>query len=107
MVAAHHDANVIRAALDQTEEIMVGAGYDYLFIPFGPELGVVPLEESVANKKWDAIVVGFGVRGTKELTPFLEQIINAIVEKSPSSKILFNVSPESTLEAAQRWFPVA
>lgn len=107
LVSIGHNPDVIHAGLDRSQELMLSAGYDYLFLPFGPEDGVVPLEETIAKKKWDGIVVGNGVRSTKDLTPFLEQIVNTIVEKTPSTKILFNVSPESTLDAAQRWFPIA
>jgi len=36
-----------------------------------------------------------------------EALVNCVHEKSPKSKLLFNASPDGTLEAAKRWFPEA
>jgi hypothetical protein len=48
---------------------------------------------------------GFGIRGTKQFTPLFEKLVNTISEKSPQSKLLFNIAPDNTLEAVRRWFP--
>jgi hypothetical protein len=48
---------------------------------------------------------GFGIRSTKEFTPLFERLVNTIHTASPASKLLFNTSPDGTLDAVIRHFP--
>ena len=50
---------------------------------------------------------GIGIRANAQFTTMFEALVNCVHEKSPKSKLLFNNSPDGTLEAAKRWFPEA
>jgi hypothetical protein len=50
--------------------------------------------------------LGFGVRGNPAVTPFFEEIIATLIEHSPTTKIAFNTSPDTCLDAAKRRFPI-
>jgi len=106
-IAAKYDANVIRMNLEQTELTMKDAGYDYKPCYIEPEEGMTPLIDVLKHKHWDGVVVGFGVRGEPSLTVFFEQIVNVVREHSPTTKLLFNTSPGSTIDAAKRWLPIS
>lgn len=114
------DANVpedvkekLRISLDKLNTDMPAAGYDYQGFFCGPE-GFEPTSEStvspIANvlqkKKWDVVVIGFGVRGKPELTLYFERLVNAVREYAPQAKLGFNTLPENTLDAAKRLAPV-
>ena len=105
-ITSRFDANAIRVNLEQTEASMNDAGYDFKPCYIGPEQGMTPLIDELSLKRWDGVVIGFGVRGNSDLTVFFEQIVNVVREHAPTAKLLFNSSPGSTLDAAKRWFPV-
>lgn len=95
--------------LDKTEADCKAAGYDFVTFAAVPEEGTTTLLEALKERQphWDGIVLGFGVRGNPEMTVWFEEIVNAVREKSPKTKFLFNTSPDSTLEAAKRNFPLS
>lgn len=85
--------------------------------------------ESLEERKWDGVIVGFGVRGGSnlEVTIHFESkpsahvisgnscitlrsgstdIINGLRVHAPHTRIMFNYNPTSTLEAVQRAFPL-
>ncbi|KZP19978.1 hypothetical protein FIBSPDRAFT_862219 [Athelia psychrophila] len=108
-VAAHANLVLVRDALARVEAAMEGAGYDYTqYLPM-PEDDMAILIAALGQKKYDGVVIGFGVRGSSELTPWFEQLLNTIAEHSPGTKFMFNTpeSPLTAVEAVQRWFPAA
>ena len=96
----------VRVGLEGLETRMPEAGYDYHGFFANPKDGYQPFTDVVTSRKWDAIIIGFGVRGMPQSTEFFEWLVNEIKEKAPQSKIGFNQSPESTLDAAKRLAPV-
>jgi len=107
IVVSKYDADAVRRGLEKTEIIMKDAGYDYKPCYIPPEEGVTSLIDELKNKYWNGVIVGFGVRGDPDLTVFFEQIINAVQQYSPTTKLLFNSSPDSVLDAAKRGFPIS
>ncbi|KAK9898898.1 hypothetical protein P389DRAFT_167573 [Cystobasidium minutum MCA 4210] len=114
---AHHPAvtdqgwdpvKVDKGLKSQLEEL-VNAGYSTKTVWFGPERGIEPMLESLKERRWDGVVVGFGVRGgnTLEVTVHFENIINGLRVHAPHARIMFNYNPTSTLEAVQRAFPLS
>jgi len=95
----------LRKTLAGVDTSMKEAGYEYRFVGVTPEAGVGPLIEELKSNPVDGICIGFGVRGFPESTPFFEKIIAAIREHAPKSKLFFNTSPDSTVDAAKRWLP--
>jgi hypothetical protein len=59
---------------------------------------------SLEGKKWDGIVIGFGVRGNPEMTVLFEEIVDAVRKHAPQAKLMFNSSPETSLDAIKRHF---
>lgn len=100
-------ANAVREGLKKMVVDMKDLGYDYKQFFLGPEQGMTPLIDELKGKNWDGVLVGFGVRGNPDLTVFFEQIVNTAREHAPAAKLLFNSSPESTVDAVKRWFPTA
>ncbi|NLU84676.1 hypothetical protein [Rhodococcus sp. HNM0569] len=48
------------------------------------------------------VMVGGGIRMMPQNTLLFERIVNAVVELSPSSRLCFNSSPETTVDALRR-----
>ncbi|KZP19979.1 hypothetical protein FIBSPDRAFT_827532 [Athelia psychrophila] len=107
-VAAHLDPVLVRDALARIEAVMKDAGYDYIQLLPTPEDDMFILIAELGQKKYEGVVIGFGIRGSPELTPWFEQLLNTIAEHSPGTKFMFNTpeSPLTAVEAVQRWFPV-
>jgi hypothetical protein len=113
---------------------LVSLGYNTKEVFYGPEFGADPVLESLHERKWDGVIVGFGSRGDPTLAgtihfereysstlrprnPLLTTLhmmpvnstgtLNAIRETSPKTVFMFNYSPTSTVEAVQRAFPLS
>ena len=115
------DPEMVAKGLAKIEGDLHGAGYsNFVFMPLAPE---EPdwrdrLSAELDNKV-DGVCIGFGVRGQAACTEFFEQLVQRapvftrvaeradIVAKSPSTKLCFNTSPPSTLQAVQRNFPLS
>ncbi|KAI0341408.1 hypothetical protein BDW22DRAFT_1358940 [Trametopsis cervina] len=97
----------IRVGLEQTEKIMLSAGYDYQgFFAHPDQHGRQPFTDAITSRKWDVVIIGFGVRGQQHLTEFFEWLVNQIRVHAPEAKLGFNSSPESTLDSAKRLAPL-
>lgn len=48
---------------------------------------------------------GGGIRTIMLFTPLFERLVNGIQEYSPETKLVFNTTPEDTLESVRRQFP--
>ena len=51
----------------------------------------------------DVVVIGAGVRIPAKNTVLLEHLVNAVIEVSPTSRLAFNVAPDDSEVAAERW----
>lgn len=107
IVKAHFDPEVIRAGIEKVLADTTAAGYAISAFFLQPDDGMAPLIAELKQKSYDGVMIGFGVRGTPELTVFFEDIVNTVREHAPSAKLLFNSSPPTTLDAAKRGFPLA
>jgi len=85
---------------------MAEAKINYKFVATSPEAGINNLLDELRNSHVDGLVIGMGVRGNPELTYFMEQIINGVIEVQPNIKIMFNTLPTNTIDAVKRWFKV-
>lgn len=61
--------------------------------------------DPATSRPWDAVVIGFGLRGNKMLTVAFEEMVNYVRENAPGAKLLFSDAPDTHLEAIQRNFP--
>ncbi|WP_063734345.1 hypothetical protein [Streptomyces sp. RTd22] len=72
---------------------------------------LLPLDESteptivgtLAERAWDVVVIGGGIRKPEQLLTFFEKVVNLIRQHAPQAAIAFNTSPGDSSEAAQRW----
>ena len=85
------------------------------------------MNESIAERRWDGVIVGFGVRGgnTLEVTHHFESgeincnsfppadaplyragLVNSARVLAPEAVLMFNYNPTSTLESVQRGLPL-
>ena len=71
-----------------------------------PEDTVEQLTANLAVRHLDGVVVGFGVRGLPPNTYLFEKVIEAIRQGLPHAKIMFNTTPEDSVDAAKRWLPI-
>ena len=61
------------------------------------------LAKQLADKVYDCVVIGAGVRLPPKNLPLLEVLVNAVVDAGPGTKIAFNTRPEDSADAATRW----
>lgn len=94
----------VKDLLTKGREKMSSAGYNYREFDVTPEEGMNPLITYLKENKVDAVVIGMGIRRMVEMTEFMEQLIDTTRTYAPKSKVLFNTSPDSAMEAVQRWF---
>ncbi len=92
------------AALDADKKSLELAGYDaeFYFIDFK-----TPPEETIrkllTGKRFDAILIGAGVRTDPDRFALFEKLINVVHEYASTAKICFNTNPMDTAEAVRRW----
>ncbi|MFG3043335.1 hypothetical protein ACGFZR_00165 [Streptomyces sp. NPDC048241] len=61
------------------------------------------LVAALAERPWDVVVVGGGIRKTEQLLPLFEQIVNLVHRHAPRAALAFNTSGGDSVEAALRW----
>lgn len=58
-----------------------------------------------SGKPWNAVSIGFGVRGLGELTVLFERLVNLAKDELPHAKLVFTGPGADVLEAVRRNFP--
>jgi len=101
-----HIQDQIHIGLKKSEQLITQAGYELQWSYVTPEKGMDQFVEYLTTRKPAGVVFGYGVRGVKELSPLFEDLVNAVVEKAPGAKLMFNTSPEDSVEHIKRWVPI-
>ncbi|MFD8993326.1 hypothetical protein [Streptomyces abikoensis] len=98
------DGEALRAALDRELARFGEHGIDaaMALVVFGESVESA-LGASLAERPWDVVVVGAGIRKTEQLLPLFEQVVNLIRCHAPQAAIAFNTSGGDSVEAARRW----
>lgn len=65
------------------------------------------LQEALALKRYDLVLVGAGVRTDPDHLMLFEIILNCVRENAPQARIAFNTSPFDTVDAVKRWLPAS
>ncbi|KZP06479.1 hypothetical protein FIBSPDRAFT_1053506 [Athelia psychrophila] len=110
LVAAQFpDPAVIRDVLENVVSSINNAGYKFSPYYFGPNdaAGMQGLVALLKENDYDGVFIGFGIRGSADLTEFFEEIVNTVKDTAPRARLLFNTSPPSTIDAVRRAFPLA
>lgn len=61
------------------------------------------LVASSAERPWDVVVVGGGIRKAEPPLPLFDQVLNLIRRHAPGAAIAFDTGVGVGVEAAQRW----
>ncbi|QLL07625.1 hypothetical protein [Mycobacterium vicinigordonae] len=97
----------LRAANDDNVAAMRAAGYrvDSCLIDFGDK-GAAKAREWLAAKRYDAVLIGAGVRLVAANTLLFESIVNAAHVTQPGCRFVFNYAATATPDDIRRWYPV-
>ncbi|BBX05450.1 hypothetical protein [Mycolicibacterium aichiense] len=96
----------LRAANDENVAALRAAGYqvDNCLIDFGPA-GVEKARHWLDAKRYDAVLIGAGVRLVASNTLLLESIVNAAHVAQPGCRFVFNQAAKATPDDIRRWYP--
>jgi hypothetical protein len=60
------------------------------------------IHEKLERDKPELFIIGFGIRGSVELTPLLEKLVTTCHDVSPTTKIGFNTTFDGNIEVCER-----
>ncbi|MBS1695089.1 MAG: hypothetical protein JST91_23010 [Actinobacteria bacterium] len=97
---------ILRAANDGNVEAMRAAGYhvDNCLIPAGPP-GVDKARRWLQATRYDAVLIGAGVRLVAANTELFESIVNAAHTTQPNCRFVFNRAAVPSPQDIRRWYP--
>ena len=96
----------LRAANEENVASLRAAGYDVdnCLIDFGAA-GADKAGQWLAAKRYDAVLIGAGVRLVAANTLLFEMIVNAAHVAQPGCRFVFNRGPVATPDDIRRWYP--
>ncbi|MGB7167067.1 MAG: hypothetical protein WBD70_28730, partial [Mycobacterium sp.] len=96
----------LRAANEQNVAGLRAAGYhvDNCLIDFGPA-GADKARQWLEAKRYDAVLIGAGVRLVPANTLLFESIIDAAHVAQPNCRFVFNQAAVATPDDIRRWYP--
>ncbi|TDO14689.1 hypothetical protein EV580_2823 [Mycobacterium sp. BK086] len=98
--------DALRAANDENVASLRTAGYqvDNCLIEFG-EAGAEKARRWLDAKRYDAVLIGAGVRLVANNTLLFESILNAAHVSQPGCRFVFNQAAKATPDDIRRWYP--
>jgi len=95
----------IRAGLEGDGATLKGLGYqaDILWIDDG-ETAERVLRERLGGTRYDAVMIGAGLRTLPPYGLLFETLVNIVHEAAPKARFAFNSNPADTAEAVKRAF---
>lgn len=103
LVDSRQTPNLVAAEIEKAK----AGGVDCsVFMPDPQDVGgtLEKLKAELRKQKWDAVSIGFGLRGLKEHTELFERIANLVVEERPGAGFAFPLGPAGVWSAIQRRF---
>ena len=99
------DEAKLTAGLQAGLEEVVAAGFDatWCLTDNTWEAAEPQISACLAAKRYDAVMIGAGVRTLPEHFLLFERIINLVHTSAPGAKLCFNNSPDTTVAAIRRW----
>jgi hypothetical protein len=96
----------LRAANDENVAALRAAGYhvDNCLIDFG-DAGADKARQWLVAKRYDAVLIGAGVRLVAGNTLLFESIVNAAHIAQPGCRFVFNRAAVATPDDIRRWYP--
>lgn len=80
-----------------------GFDVDNVLIDFG-ETAVDVIRDAIRRTRYDAVLIGAGVRLVAGNTELFESLVNLVHTELPSARFVFNCAPDSTPSDIYRWF---
>lgn len=101
--------SVIMENLAQQTALAKEAGFNvetYFVEPQDASKTLDVIKKAIRSRPhWDGFMIGFGVRGDPAHTSLFELAVNTCIDEvRPVPRFVFNVSPDSTVEALMRVF---
>lgn len=103
MVAAHLTAETVLAGIAAENDRIRALGYDVERCHVAPDTDLQTVRDRLASNRWDAVVIGAGMRTRPEAWLLFERAINLVHELAPNARICFPSGPTDAAEAIQRW----
>ncbi|HZC11925.1 MAG TPA: hypothetical protein VE485_18150 [Mycobacterium sp.] len=96
----------LRAANDENVAALRAAGYhvDNCLIDFG-DAGADKARKWLEARRYDAVLIGAGVRLVASNTLLFESIVNAAHMAQPGCRFVFNRAAVATPDDIRRWYP--
>jgi hypothetical protein len=96
----------LRTANDENVAALRAAGYDVdnCLIDMG-DAGAQEARRRLEAKRYDAVLIGAGVRLVAANTLLFEAIVNAAHISQPGCRFVFNRGATSTPDDIRRWYP--
>ena len=96
----------LRAANDENVAALRAAGYhvDNCLIDFG-DAGADKARQWLQAKRYDAVLIGAGVRLVASNTLLFESIVNTAHIAQPGCRFVFNRAAVATPDDIRRWYP--
>lgn len=101
------DAERLAAGLEAALAAVVAAGFDasWCLTERDAAAAEAAISARLAERGYDAVMIGAGVRAVPENLELFERIVNLVHAAAPGARICFNTSPDTTLAAVRRWLP--
>ena len=97
-------AEKIHAGIEVAMRQMTERGWQAdLFLVRPDDTAAPAVERQLADKHYDGVVIGGGIRLLPKSLLLLEAVINAVHRAAPGAFIAFNTRPEDSADAAARW----
>ncbi len=102
------DRDMLRKANDDNVHALRAAGFsvDNILIDVG-ETALDVIREAITQTRYDAVLIGAGVRLVAGHTELFESLVNLVHVELPSARFVFNRGPDSTPNDIYRWFDSA
>lgn len=97
-------ADRLRDRLAEADDALRSAGLDVTvcLLPDDLDAAVTAVRAMCADRMYDVIEIGSGIRTSHEYTLLFERVVNTVVAMQPGVPLCFNDSPETTLDAVRR-----
>jgi hypothetical protein len=96
----------VRLGLEGARERVAAAGHTLELCLLRDEPADIALiETTLRSRRYDAIVVGAGIRIQPKHHLLFENIVNIVHREAPEAAICFNTTPLDTSDAVLRWIP--
>jgi hypothetical protein len=98
----------LRRANDDNVAALRAAGFDVdnILIDSGAT-AVDVIAEAIERTRYDAVLIGAGVRLVAANTVLFEALVNLVHTRLPSARFVFNYAPTSSPDDISRWFASA